>query len=135
MKIKSATALLMAMGLTSASAAPVPDCIDAHVLAAQKAAGLDFPGTLDVLCIQPADGSDPSAAARAANAGSPRKDPPRESWYAEPGQVFDNVYWVGTKINSAWAIKTSAGIILLDTMGGGAAETGGGGGRGRRGRD
>ena len=49
MKIKSATALMMAMGLMSASAAPVPDSIDAHVLAAQKAAGLDFPGTLEVL--------------------------------------------------------------------------------------
>ena len=46
-----------------------------------------------------------------------------ESWYAEPAQVFDNVYWVGTKINSAWAIKTSAGIILLDTMYNYAAET------------
>ena len=37
--------------------------------------------------------------------------------------MFDNVYWVGTKINSAWAIKTSAGIILLDTMYNYAAET------------
>ena len=62
MKIKSATALLMAAGLMSANAAPVPDTVDAHVLAAQKAAGLDFPGTLEVLCIQPADGSDPAAA-------------------------------------------------------------------------
>ena len=61
-------------------------------------------------------------AARAANAGKPRPDPPRDSWYAEPAKVFDNVYWVGTKINSAWAIKTSAGIILLDTMYNYAAE-------------
>ena len=38
-------------------------------------------------------------------------------------KVFDNVYFVGTKINSAWAIKTSAGIILLDTMYNYAAET------------
>jgi metallo-beta-lactamase class B len=123
MKIKSATAFLMAMGLVSASAAPVPDSIDAHVLAAQKAAGLDFPGTLEVLCIQPADGTDGTTAARAANAGRPRVTPPRESWYAEPAKVFDNVYWVGTKINSAWAIKTSEGIILLDTMYNYAAET------------
>src|SRR3569833_1934061 len=130
MKKAFVTALLLTagLGLMGADAAPGADSVEAHVLAAQKAAGLDFPGTLDVLCIQPADGSDPSAAARAANAGRPRKAPPRESWYAEPGQVFDNVYWVGTKINSAWAIKTSAGIILLDTMYNYAAETEIGGG-------
>jgi len=119
------TALLMAasLGFSGASAAPEADSVDSHVLAAQKAAGLDFPGTLEVLCIQPADGSDGSGLARAANAGKPRPIPARETWYAEPAKVFDNVYWVGTKINSAWAIKTSAGIILIDTMYNYAAET------------
>jgi len=123
MKTRLGTALLLSASLTCANAAPVPDTVEGHVLAAQKAAGLDFPGTLEVLCIQPADGSDPAAAARAANAGRTRQTPPRESWYAEPAKVFDNVYWVGTKINSAWAIKTSAGIILIDTMYNYAAET------------
>ena len=125
MKMRLGAALLMAagFGLMSADAAPQADSVDAHVLAAQKAAGLDFPGTLEVLCIQPSDGSDPAAAARAGNTGRPRTIPPRESWYAEPAKVFDNVYWVGTKINSAWAIKTSAGIILIDTMYNYAAET------------
>ena len=122
MKIHFTTALALAAGLMSAAAAPVPDSIDAHVLAAQAAAGLDFAGTLEVLCIQPADGSDPSAAARAANAGKPRAIPPRESWYAEPAKVFDNVYFVGTKEHNSWAIKTSAGIILIDTMFNYAAE-------------
>jgi metallo-beta-lactamase class B len=123
MKRHFGTALAMAMGLMSANAAPVPGSIDAHVLAAQKAAGLDFAGTLEVLCIQPADGSDPSAAERAANAGKPRAIPARDTWYAEPAKVFDNVYFVGTKIHNAWAIKTSAGIILLDTMFNYAAES------------
>jgi len=123
MKKRFGAALLMAAGLVGADAATAPDSVDTHVLAAQKAAGLDFAGTLEVLCIQPSDGSDPAAAARAANAGRPRTTPPRESWYAEPAKVFDNVYWVGTKINSAWAIKTSAGIILIDTMYNYAAET------------
>ena len=119
----TAVAIAAGLGLMRADAAPLPNSIDAHVLAAQKAAGLDFPGTLEVLCIQPADGSDPGAAERTANAGKPRAIPPRETWYAEPAKVFDNVYWVGTKINSAWAIKTSAGIILIDTMYNYAAET------------
>lgn len=110
-------------GLVSVEAAPAPDSVDAHVLAAQKAAGLDFAGSLEVLCIQPADGSDATATARAGAASRPRPIPARESWYAEPAKVFDNVYWVGTKINSSWAIKTTAGIILIDTMYNYAAET------------
>jgi hypothetical protein len=125
MKRRFGAALLMAarFGLVSADAAPAPDSVDAHVLAAQKAAGLDFPGSLEVLCIQPADGSDAEAAARAGAAARPRAIPARESWYAGPAKVFDNVYWVGTKINSSWAIKTDAGIILIDTMYNYAAET------------
>ncbi len=48
--------------------------------------------------------------------------PPRENWYAEGGQVFDNLYMLTTKANSAWAVKTSAGIILIDTLFGYAAQ-------------
>ena len=59
---------------------------------------------------------------RAVAAGTPRPIPPREKWYAEPAQVFDNVYFIGTKEHNSWAIKTSAGIIILDTMFNYAAE-------------
>src|SRR5213083_2739719 len=85
--LKSGTALALAMGLIAANAQPVPDTVEGHVLAAQKAAGLDFAGTLDVLCIQPDDGSDPGAATRAANTGKPRAIPACDTWYAEPGKV------------------------------------------------
>ena len=116
MTMRFATMLMMtaSLGLTCAASAQTE--IDKHVLAAQTAAGLDFAGTLSVLCIQPSDGTDPGAAARGANAGKPRPIPARDTWYAEPAKVFDNVYWLGTKFHSAWAIKTSAGIILIDTM-------------------
>ena len=30
--------------------------------------------------------------------------------------MFDNLYWVGTKEHSSWALKTSEGIILIDTL-------------------
>ena len=108
MKMRFAAALTMTagLGLTGmAVGATAQTEVDSHVLAAQKAAGTDFAGTLSVLCIQPSDGSDPGAAARAANAGKPRAIPARDTWYAEPAKVFDNVYWLGTKFHSAWGSK------------------------------
>lgn len=33
-----------------------------------------------------------------------------------PTQVFDNLYFLGTRSSSAWALTTSEGIILLDAM-------------------
>src|SRR5436190_4274347 len=40
-------------------------------------------------------------------ARGPVAAPPKENWYAEGGQVFDNLYLLTTKMNSAWAVKTS----------------------------
>ena len=34
----------------------------------------------------------------------------------QPGKAFDNLYFVGAKWVSAWAIKTSDGIILIDAL-------------------
>ena len=52
-----------------------------------------------------------------------RTSPPaRDTWYAEGGQVFDTLYLLTTKMNSAWAVNTSAGIILIDTLYGDAAQ-------------
>src|SRR6478609_5239097 len=48
-------------------------------------------------------------AAKGAPAG-PRPAPAKETWYAEGGQVFDNLFLLTTKVNSAWAVKTSDGI-------------------------
>jgi metallo-beta-lactamase class B len=47
---------------------------------------------------------------------APAATPPnRRSWYIEPAKVFDDVYFVGTKDRSSWALTTSDGIILIDT--------------------
>ena len=40
---------------------------------------------------------------------------PREKWYAPPAKVFDNLYYIGTRTESTWALTTSAGIILINT--------------------
>ena len=70
----------------------------------------------------PGGGPPRAAGAPGPAAGVPRPNPPRESWYAEGGQVFDNLYLLTTKSNSAWAVNTSAGIILIDTLFGYAAQ-------------
>jgi metallo-beta-lactamase class B len=33
-----------------------------------------------------------------------------------PIQVFDNMYWVGQGAVSAWVLKTSAGLVVIDTL-------------------
>jgi metallo-beta-lactamase class B len=72
----------------------------------------------------PARGAGAPGAGRAGGRGPGGRGavPPRENWYAEGGQVFDNLYMLTTKANSAWAVKTSAGIILIDTLFGYAAQ-------------
>jgi metallo-beta-lactamase class B len=40
----------------------------------------------------------------------------RSQWHAEPVKVFDNLYFVGQTEYSAWAVTTSDGIIIIDTI-------------------
>ena len=101
-------ALLLAAGGLGASAQPA---VEAHLAAAKKAEGTDFPGTIARLCIVP-----DAPVGGGAGGGGARAIPDRARWYAEPARMFDNLYWVGTKIHSAWALQTSGGIILIDTL-------------------
>jgi metallo-beta-lactamase class B len=70
----------------------------------------------------PPDGGPPRAAGASRGGGGDRPTPERDTWYAEGGQVFDNLYMLTTKANSAWAVNTSDGIILIDTLYGYAAQ-------------
>ena len=56
------------------------------------------------------------SAARRPPPPRPAGPPDRAAWYAEPVKVFDNLYYVGMTEYSAWAVTTSAGIILIDTI-------------------
>src|SRR5260370_38976272 len=56
----------------------------------------------------------PSAGPNAATEAPPAPDP--LVFHVEPAKVFDNLYFVGEKEYSAWAVTTSEGIILLDTI-------------------
>ncbi|HEY2845477.1 MAG TPA: MBL fold metallo-hydrolase [Bryobacteraceae bacterium] len=87
-----------------------PSTIDAHLIAARNAAGFEFTGTLARLCVAPA------AVPATLRDVAPGPAPARNTWFTEPAKVFDNLYFVGSKIHSSWALTTSDGIILIDTL-------------------
>ena len=103
-----ALAVMAAWGVTEAVTQPAVNPIDAHLAAAKAAAGFDFPGLLARNCVAPQTAESPDVA--------PAPPPDRASWYTEPAKVFDNLYFVGTKIHSSWAMTSRDGIILLDTL-------------------
>src|SRR3989441_8683021 len=109
--IGAAAALLLFAGTRGALAQPVPTTVDGLIGAAKNAAGLEWPGTFLRLCIPPPP-APPAAPAR----GTPPGPPARETWYAEPAKVADNLYFLGTKIHNAWAIVGSEGTIVLEAL-------------------
>ena len=99
--------------LSAVSAAPQsPDAVQIHVAAAKAAAGTEHTAVFDLLCTAPAPPTQPQNPPAAARSGPPDRD----TWHAEPVKVFDNLYFVGQTEFSAWAVKTSDGIILVDTI-------------------
>jgi metallo-beta-lactamase class B len=95
---------------TGAIAQKPPETVDSHLIAARTAAGFDFTGVLARLCVAPV--AVPSTLRDVA----PGPAPARDTWFIEPAKVFDNLYFVGSKIHSSWAMTTSEGIILIDTL-------------------
>jgi metallo-beta-lactamase class B len=93
------------------SIAGAQDTVEAHRAAAKAAAGQDLIGIYEAAC--PADNPTPG---RGRGAAGQRSAPAREEWYAEPVKVFDNLYFVGTKVHGAWAVTTSDGIIVIDAL-------------------
>jgi metallo-beta-lactamase class B len=87
---------------------------DAHVAAAKAAAGSDFAGVFNRICTEAAPPATPPPARPAAP--RPAGPPARDTWHAEPVKVFDNLYFLGQTEYSVWAVTTSAGIILIDSI-------------------
>lgn len=112
--MKNVTSVLFAIvvALAAAAAQSVPDTVEGHVAAAQAAAGSDYAGIATRLCTPPAP---PAPSATAATPRAPGA-PARETWYAKPVRVFDNLYFVGQTEYSAWAVTTSDGIIIIDPI-------------------
>jgi metallo-beta-lactamase class B len=111
MKQALAAALLaLSMGIVAAGQGDTPE---SHIAAAKTAAGADLTGLFDRTC-----GSltaAPAAGRGTAPAGA-QATLARDNWHAEPVKVFDNLYFLGQTEYSAWAVTTSDGIILLDTI-------------------
>ena len=114
------------LGAALSAQAPLSD-VDAHMTAAKAAAGLDYRATFVNLCFPGANpglanpavaraGSPAPPGGRAAAGGrGPAATPDRATWYASPYKVFDNFYWLGTRQHSSWALRTSDGLIIIDT--------------------
>jgi metallo-beta-lactamase class B len=104
----AALAVMAGLGAAGAFAQDSANTIDGHLRAAKNAAEFDYTGTLARTCVLPQTGPGRDVA--------PGPAPDRSTWYTEPAKVFDNLYFVGTKIHSSWALTTSDGIILIDTL-------------------
>jgi hypothetical protein len=110
------TVFVLASGLTLDANAQA-DKAQSHVAAAKAAAvgpGENFTKTFTAVCKEskPGEQGQPTPA-EPANFDD-RPIPPRSDWYVEPVKVFDNLFNVGTSFH-VWVVKTSAGIILLQT--------------------
>lgn len=98
-----ASALVPAVGLAS----PTQADVQVHLDAARQAAGADY-GAFLGLC-NPAPVTRPTAGSVNLAALIARPAPP-------PGAAFDNLVYVGSAWVSAWALKTSDGLLLIDAL-------------------
>lgn len=117
------------LAVSSVMAQDANDTPEAHVAAAKAAAGDDFQNLFNFQCNGPGPGGQRGGAAagkqgkqgagqgggRAGGRG-PQGPPDRSTWYVEPVKVFDNLYFFGQSEYAVWAITTSEGIIVLDTI-------------------
>ncbi|MDA1094365.1 MAG: MBL fold metallo-hydrolase [Acidobacteria bacterium] len=110
-KIVIGTMLPTILGAT-VRAAQETDPVEVHRAAARAAAGDQHVALLETVCRVP----QPIQRGAANTAPAPRTVPSRDQWYAEPAQVFDNLYFVGTQDHGAWAVTTSEGIIVIDAL-------------------
>ncbi len=112
--------LAVSVGLSASPAAgqqaAMPTTIEGLQAAAKDAAGTNFPGTMMRLCVPPPP---PNPAGRGGGGGGGGRGgpPPRESWYAEPARIGDNLYFLGTQDHNSFALVAESGdIIIIDAL-------------------
>jgi metallo-beta-lactamase class B len=107
----STVAVAVAPNSASLTGQSGTDSAEVHVAAARAAAGQDHIGLFSRVCTAPAPAPAPQSPA-----AQPPGPPDRSQWHVEPAKVFDNLYFVGEKEYSVWAVNTSAGMILIDAI-------------------
>jgi metallo-beta-lactamase class B len=111
------------LAVSTLAAQDVKDTPDAHFAAAKAAAGEDFQNLYEFQCNGPGPGGARAGAGAARGGGGRAGGPGRaagppdpSTWHVEPVKVFDNLYFFGQSEYSVWALTTSQGIIVLDTI-------------------
>jgi metallo-beta-lactamase class B len=115
--------VLMIVLLGAAASAQPADTVESHVAAAQALAAAT-PTALINLCTPeqsarsspPPRGGAPAAGQQAGQKPAAPAAPDRSRWAREPQKVFDNLYYVGEREYSAWAVTTTAGIVIIDPV-------------------
>jgi metallo-beta-lactamase class B len=101
-------ALTAAIAGIASGALAQQNTAESHFAAAKAAAGTDHVALFEATCVRE-PGPPPALT-------GPREVPERSTWHHEPVKVFDNLYYIGEKEYSAWALVTSDGIIVIDTI-------------------
>ena len=73
--------------------------IQAALQSAKTAAGFEFLGTLVRTCLLPQSGGEDTRDNVPSYVTNPASAPARDTWYAEPARVFDNLYFVSGKLH------------------------------------
>jgi len=110
------------LAVSTLAAQQVADTPEFHIALAKTAAGEDYQNLFNFMCAAPAPrGGGGGGGARGGGGGGgggqrQAGPPERSTWYAEPVKVFDNLYFVGQSEYSIWVVKTSEGLIAIDTI-------------------
>jgi hypothetical protein len=109
--IPHAFAILLVAAAGCAQTPPPPSdaTVAAHVAEARRLAGDDLKPLLGLCNAAPAIRPDQASIDKLLAAVIAQPVP-------DPGRVFDNLYFVGSAFVSAWAIRTSEGVILIDAL-------------------
>jgi len=118
MKLKTVITTLLACQLSHFSQVSLGQDVQAEVLEyverARQLAGDDHAFVFGQLCAGPIEFSGASPVTGEVPRALPSTDPERD-WYAEPVQVFDDLFFLGQTGFSIWGLRTSEGIILVDS--------------------
>ena len=96
-------------GFPTAEALAASEAAQQHIAAATALAGSDLVDVANAYC-------SPTGPRRPALVRQDAGLPPVEDYLVEPTRIFENLYYIGFNDVGAWAIETSEGLILIDTL-------------------